>query len=1085
MSFDNNNTNLRNTQIYFEAIYREKRKFSFKKTQKLPTRSILNNDTKKNSKKVVFKRRPQKQLSLGPLSSTLESTISSSKPLNDDENSTLSSEFKKNIGLKSKQIIQPVDEDMKFIFDIFFKNRQHQTSINLRQSTKTNYKSQISNDTIDNQVKYFNQNSFNFSAIKKYLVKIQKKYNLNGNIIVYRNFYQNKIKSSGNLMDYYYLQKIEDLISRYSIIIFIFIKCGRIKEAKEIFLLMLKENLNKLNNIEKKVCSKYLVINRRINIYKDIPNITYQLAKIYSFLIKYSQLFNMTNYRNIFIDKYYQILHLNYNFYMIKGNARGFSTETRNQIKYWFSYCLHNTFYYTIYNYFPLRIPIILNYNILILYNNFDENSLTDSEKSLIIKTSFNQGVLYYLNGQKDEALFSLNQAKDKIKSFSDDYYANYSIKNKKSNQNIFHKHVKENIVEIKKTTKIKKKSTINPFKIKLLEENYKNNEKNKNTKVINKKDSYKSLYTNMNNNNIDINDLSQNSDNSKKNSEDSTALAQNKKEELKLEIYKGFKKDKITINDIELLLKFGKEKGLLSEDKSSQAKGLDFLFKYKESFSAIKKKITLPKGFRGSHIDFHTSMKIKDFFVPERFKNPLIRKIELMLCLIELDKNNYEAAYEHVLKVLYIIFLLKLCNYNYYQKDFFFRQRVEINEYFKLIEDSYDRDLKNKQLLEKCSSKSIMTINDRNSLNNMSNLNKSNLNNSLNTLNNSINMFENKENENNYLQNYINSDIYGNNDINNLQSNYGNYNNYDPKIIKEFEKFFIFLNNLSIFQIKILNETQPDNEKRNHLPIMFTNQFKDCLSKIQRIELDNLQTMALSRFIILKDPNKWIIPTNLNYLLIQRSTNPPINRRESSQLNVNRYNYIDDTFMKTKEYKNYLDIINSDKSTPDIKEFLKKNRNYVFKIIKDSNEVEINNIIQYPYVLIDPIRKYKKKIKKSKRYMKSLDAKSRPRTITHSFVRNKLISQNSSSKTNYRISNFGRNQKKYKRINSATEENIQKNFDLGNSRNLNRHKTIENKKNNGKQNSKININIDDLNETFEDYLLSPELSSTNKELNE
>ena len=29
MSFDNNNTNLRNTQIYFEAIYREKKKKIF------------------------------------------------------------------------------------------------------------------------------------------------------------------------------------------------------------------------------------------------------------------------------------------------------------------------------------------------------------------------------------------------------------------------------------------------------------------------------------------------------------------------------------------------------------------------------------------------------------------------------------------------------------------------------------------------------------------------------------------------------------------------------------------------------------------------------------------------------------------------------------------------------------------------------------------------------------------------------------------------------------------------------------------------------------------------------------------------
>jgi hypothetical protein len=88
------------------------------------------------------------------------------------------------------------------------------------------------------------------------------------------------------------------------------------------------------------------------------------------------------------------------------------------------------------------------------------------------------------------------------------------------------------------------------------------------------------------------------------------------------------------------------------------------------------------------------------------------------------------------------------------------------------------------------------------------------------------------------------------------------NYTNF-----KEMEKFFIFICNLSIFQLKILNETQPKLfTKRNDLPIIFSNQFQDCLTNAQRLELSNLQTMSLSRYIILIDSEKEISPENLDY---------------------------------------------------------------------------------------------------------------------------------------------------------------------------------------------------------------------------
>ena len=83
----------------------------------------------------------------------------------------------------------------------------------------------------------------------------------------------------------------------------------------------------------------------------------------------------------------------------------------------------------------------------------------------------------------------------------------------------------------------------------------------------------------------------------------------------------------------------------------------------------------------------------------------------------------------------------------------------------------------------------------------------------------------------------------------------------------KEMEKFFIFICGLSIYQLKILNDTQPPpSRRRNDLPIIFNNQFQDCLTNSQRMNLSLLETMSLSRYILLKDTNKDISLDNLDY---------------------------------------------------------------------------------------------------------------------------------------------------------------------------------------------------------------------------
>ena len=92
-------------------------------------------------------------------------------------------------------------------------------------------------------------------------------------------------------------------------------------------------------------------------------------------------------------------------------------------------------------------------------------------------------------------------------------------------------------------------------------------------------------------------------------------------------------------------------------------------------------------------------------------------------------------------------------------------------------------------------------------------------------------------------------------------------FKNLSYSSFKEMEKFFIFICSLSIFQLKILNESQPKlYSKRSDLPIIFSNQFQDCLTLSQRLELTQLQTMSLSRYIILIDSDKDISPENLDY---------------------------------------------------------------------------------------------------------------------------------------------------------------------------------------------------------------------------
>ena len=128
----------------------------------------------------------------------------------------------------------------------------------------------------------------------------------------------------------------------------------------------------------------------------------------------------------------------------------------------------------------------------------------------------------------------------------------------------------------------------------------------------------------------------------------------------------------------------------------------------------------------------------------------------------------------------------------------------------------------------------------------------------------------------------------------------------------KELEKFFIFICSLSLFQLKILNESQPEySEKRDDLPIIFTTSFRDSLTNSQRMDLDELETMSLSRYIILVDSKKDISPENLDYKYMKYKVKTHLENEEEEifelQLSFEEEkNFINNNKIYSKRGRNY-----------------------------------------------------------------------------------------------------------------------------------------------------------------------------------
>ena len=248
------------------------------------------------------------------------------------------------------------------------------------------------------------------------------------------------------------------------------------------------------------------------------------------------------------------------------------------------------------------------------------------------------------------------------------------------------------------------------------------------------------------------------------------------------------------------------------------------------------------------------------------------------------------------------------------------------------------------------------------------------------------------------------NYDLYSDNETSQKSVNeyqIRNYNLERKKLInsREMEKFFLFICNLSLYQLKILNESQPKpSDKRNDLPIIFNNQFKDCLTNTQRMQLCLLQSMSLSRYIILKNTDEDICPENLDYnfmrfrikdtdtdkdkgkekeklnnniynLKFKKSRN--VNSNNNKDFNFNNYGFNNtvSTHIKTKydideentipDYDALLNSIKDDEN----RDFINNYRNSIIHLLSDLNRQEQKVFLNSRKMLKKLINKMKKGI--------------------------------------------------------------------------------------------------------------------------
>ena len=370
-----------------DSIISEKKSIK-KSSSKIIVEKLIKNHKKKNNKLQEIYRNTGKKIFQSKTKTTKDNTSSLMSQSSLSNNNYEKYINKRNTDASPEELKKKVnkekEEDMIFIKQVLY-----------------NYKIKKKNNIVK------------LNDLRKYIIKIEK------NI-------KDEEKTLYNLDVSNFMKIIYDLFARFSFIIFVLTKNKKLEQAKEIFALMLKENTKYIDYIEKIIIETYSTS-------KNFPEEIKELLIIYSFIIKYARYFNMNYKCNIFLGRYLEIINYIYNWFKNKINIRNLVLESKNLINYWFSFALHNAFYYCILNYYPISISIKLNKLILDMYQYSDEKKLSNMENSLLIKVLYNLSLSYYLNGQNERALENLDEAKDRISKNTYFYKNNiFPVNNKK-----------------------------------------------------------------------------------------------------------------------------------------------------------------------------------------------------------------------------------------------------------------------------------------------------------------------------------------------------------------------------------------------------------------------------------------------------------------------------------------------------------------------------------------------------------------------------------------------------------------------------------------------------------------------------
>ena len=727
-------------------------------------------------------------------------------------------------------------------------------------------------------------------------------------------------------------------IANFSLVISLYLQENRKIDAFKLFLLLCEQNKKTLNYLTGKVLEQLPKISNRNKIAKFYPTITKTLLQIISVFIKLAGKFNKSVLENYFIVQYLKIVHIlsvTVVKYINPVKIDEINTQLKNERRYFYSNCLFDCSIYLFNRFQPFNISISILNHTLDLYNNQNVNYvLNENESTLLLKINYNLGLFCYVDGLNMEAVNNFNQAKDRVT----------DIKN----------------FPISKT----RKSRISLDEKDLMMNKLRNN--NSTSNLI-----------------LDFNDIvapqpNQSRNKYNRNTIKSTTHVLNGRESIE--------------HQNNLFLKVSNDNAENQMNKKNE-----------RDYSTI-------------YLGANNILRFKNPLEIELVRDKILVEIKLYLAEIELKNKNYRESLYHLNSILNLQKKENMGEYVLYSKDNTRLIKSKTNSSKNIIDTAdnktrektrYMNDLKknksenNNSLFLITRDKSTNnTLKDNASSNNLNNVNSSHQVMKYNLTNGDksrimrlleeieIACWEKDANKLKNKNQYAEVTKYP----------YDRSKNYlirNQKIItsKEMEKFFIFICSLSIYQLKILNDTQPPpSQRRNDLPIIFNNQFQDCLTNAQRMNLTLLETMSLSRYILLKDTNKDISLENLDirfmlyrikdeevdnkidYNKIMRRNRIKSNNRFKRINNSKGNSFRSNTFsIKTpiKKVKKYEDEEEDDalkyfmkNNSPKNKKLIGNHKKELTKFIEDINNDELKIFYKNPELLSKLVENTEKKIK-------------------------------------------------------------------------------------------------------------------------